>query len=136
MGSVVFLGLSYSKQSNDNSDTGLIETNKDNYRVVFSSEDELDALKNNEIRITVINKKNTDTSFALFLEEVDSDLYEGVTYTTDGINYYALTDNVINLGTLSKYGTDGDTGLYTIALKSNNNYIFDYYVDEVSYGSQ
>ena len=133
--SVILLGLSYSKQSSDNTDTGMIETNKDGFRVVYSTEDRLDTIKENKVNITVINKKNSNTSYGLYLNEIDEDMYENIQYTIDGINYYALTDNIIDLGTLSSYGTVGDIGMYTVILKSSNNYIFDYYVDEVSYDS-
>ena len=80
--------------------------------------------------------------YTLYLKEIDNEVIEDVAYTIDGINYYLLTDNVIDLGVLSSYGTSGDLGTYTIALSSNNDYVFDYYideyafVDEVSYDSQ
>ena len=133
--SVLLLGLSYSKQSSDEGNTGLIETNTDSFRVVYSSEDTLDTIKSNKVRFSLVNKKDNDTSYVLVLSEVDEDSFENVSYTIDGVNYYALTENTINLGTLSAYGSDGDTGLYNVSLKSNNKYIFDYYVEEVSYGS-
>lgn len=133
--SVLLLGMSYSKQSSDNSDTGLIETNTDNYRVVYSTEEALDTMKGNKVRFSLVNKKDSDTSYVLVLNEVDEDAYENVSYTIDGVNYYALTENSVNLGSLKAYGTDGDTGIYNVSLKSSNKYIFDYYIEEVSYGS-
>ena len=139
--SVVLLGLSYSKQSTDNNDNNIIETNDEKYRVIYSHNEYLSTTKNNELKITLINKQNDDKDYALYLNEIDNDVYEDVSYTTDGTNYYTLTDNMINLGTLSAYGTTGDAKIYTIKLKSNNNYVFEYFIaenvssNEVSYDS-
>lgn len=139
--SVLLLGLSYSKQSSDGVDNGLIESNNDTYRAIYSAEEELNTLKNNVVRINLINKKDNATNYALVLEEVDNDVYSDVFYSLDGENYYLLTDNMINLGTLNAYGNDGDTKQYDIALKSSENYTFKYsikeyiFLDEVSYDS-
>lgn len=140
--SVILLGLSYSEKSSNNVETGIIENNNSSYKAVFSTNDKLDTAKNNELKVTLINKKNEDTNYALYLKEIDDDMVVDVAYTIDGVNYHLLTDNVIDLGVLSSYGTLGDLSTYTIALSSNNDYVFDYYideytfVDEVSYDSQ
>ena len=140
--SVILLGLSYSEKSSNNVETGIIEKNNSSYKAVFSTNDKLDTAKNNELKVTLINKKNEDTNYALYLKEIDDDMVVDVAYTIDGVNYHLLTDNVIDLGVLSSYGTLGDLSTYTIALSSNNDYVFDYYideytfVDEVSYDSQ
>lgn len=140
--SVILLGLSYSEKSSNNVETGIIEKNNSSYKAVFSTNDKLDTARNNELKVTLINKKNEDTNYALYLKEIDDDMVVDVAYTIDGVNYHLLTDNVIDLGVLSSYGTLGDLSTYTIALSSNNDYVFDYYideytfVDEVSYDSQ
>lgn len=140
--SVILLGLSYSEKSSNNVEADIIEKSDSGFKAVFSTNDKLATAKSNEIKITLINKKNEDTNYALYLKEIDNEVIEDVAYTIDGINYYLLTDNVIDLGVLSSYGTSGDLGTYTIALSSNNDYVFDYYideyafVDEVSYDSQ
>jgi hypothetical protein len=127
------LGLSYSEKSSNNVETGIIEKNNSSYKAVFSTNDKLDTAKNNELKITLINKKNEDTNYALYLKEIDDDMVVDVAYTIDGVNYHLLTDNVIDLGVLSSYGTLGDLSTYTIALSSNNDYVFDYYIDEYTF---
>lgn len=139
--SVLLLGLSYSKQSSDGVDNGLIENNTDTYRVIYSNLDDLNTLEKNIVRINLINKKDNVTNYALVLEEVDNDQYSDVFYSLDGENYYLLTDNMINLGTLNAYGSNGDTKQYNVSLKGNDNYTFKYtvkeyiFLDEVSYDS-
>lgn len=139
--SVLLLGLSYSKQSSDGVDIGLIENNMDTYRAIYSNQEELNTLKNNQVRINLINKKDNATNYALVLEEVDNDTFENIFYSLDGENYYLLTDNMINLGTLNAYGNDGDTKQYNVSLKASENYTFKYtikeyiFLNEVSYDS-
>lgn len=139
--SVLLLGLSYSKQSSDGVDNGLIENNTDTYRVIYSNMEDLNTLENNTVRINLINKKNNVTNYALVLEEVDDDNFSDVFYSIDGENYYLLTDNMINLGTLNAYGNDGDAKQYNVSLKGSDNYTFKYtvkeyiFLDEVSYDS-
>lgn len=139
--SVLLLGLSYSKQSSDGVDIGLIENNMDTYRAIYSNQEELNTLKNNQVRINLINKKDNATNYALVLEEVDNDTFENIFYSLDGENYYLLTDNMINLGTLNAYGNDGDTKQYDVSLKASENYTFKYtikeyiFLNEVSYDS-
>lgn len=139
--SVLLLGLSYSKQSSDGVDIGLIENNMDTYRAIYSNQEELNTLKNNQVRINLINKKDNVTNYALVLEEVDNDIFENIFYSLDGENYYLLTDNMINLGTLNAYGNDGDTKQYDVSLKASENYTFKYtikeyiFLNEVSYDS-
>lgn len=131
--SVILLGLSYSEKSSNNVETGIIEKNNSSYKAVFSTNDKLDTARNNELKVTLINKKNEDTNYALYLKEIDDDMVVDVAYTIDGVNYHLLTDNVIDLGVLSSYGTLGDLSTYTIALSSNNDYVFDYYIDEYTF---
>ncbi len=139
--SVLLLGLSYSKQSSDGVDIGLIENNMDTYRAIYSNREELNTLKNNQVRINLINKKDNATNYALVLEEIDNDTFENIFYSLDGENYYLLTDNMINLGTLNAYGNDGDTKQYDVSLKASENYTFKYtikeyiFLNEVSYDS-
>ena len=139
--SVLLLGLSYSKQSSDGVDIGLIENNMDTYRAIYSNQEELNTLKNNQVRINLINKKDNATNYALVLEEVDNDTFENIFYSLDGENYYLLTDNMINLGTLNACGNDGDTKQYDVSLKASENYTFKYtikeyiFLNEVSYDS-
>lgn len=139
--SVLLLGLSYSKQSSDGVDIGLIENNMDTYRAIYSNQEELNTLKNNQVRINLINKKDNATNYALVLEEVDNDTFENIFYSLDGENYYLLTDNMINLGTINAYGNDGDTKQYDVSLKASENYTFKYtikeyiFLNEVSYDS-
>ena len=139
--SVLLLGLSYSKQSSDGVDIGLIENNMDTYRAIYSNQEELNTLKNNQVRINLINKKDNAANYALVLEEVDNDTFENIFYSLDGENYYLLTDNMINLGTLNAYGNDGDTKQYDVSLKASENYTFKYtikeyiFLNEVSYDS-
>lgn len=132
--SVLLLGMSYSKNSNDNMDTGLIEYSNDTFRVVYSHDKLLDTRDNNTLRVSLINKKYNDTSYALYLKEEDNKDINGVYYTING-EEYALTDNVIYLGTLSKYGTNGDTYMFDISLRGADSYNFYYSIGEVSYGS-
>ena len=139
--SVLLLGLSYSKQSSDGVDIGLIENNMDTYRAIYSNQEELNTLKNNQVRINLINKKDNATNYALVLEEIDNDTFENIFYSLDGENYYLLTDNMINLGTLNAYSNDGDTKQYDVSLKASENYTFKYtikeyiFLNEVSYDS-
>lgn len=139
--SVLLLGLSYSKQSSNGVDMGLIENNMDTYRAIYSNQEELNTLKNNQVRINLINKKDNATNYALVLEEVDNDSYENIFYSLDGENYYLLTDNMINLGILNAYGNEGDTKQYNVSLKASENYTFKYtikeyiFLNEVSYDS-
>ena len=139
--SVLLLGLSYKKQSSDGVDIGLIENNMDTYRAIYSNQEELNTLKNNQVRINLINKKDNATNYALVLEEIDNDTFENIFYSLDGENYYLLTDNMINLGTLNAYGNDGDTKQYDVSLKASENYTFKYtikeyiFLNEVSYDS-
>lgn len=132
--SVLLLGMSYSKNSNDSMDTGLIEYSNDSYRVVYSHDKLLGTKDNNTLRVSLVNKKYSDTSYALYLrEEYDRDLV-GISYTING-EEYILTDNVIYLGSLSKYGTDGDTYMFDITLNGSEERSFYYSIGEVSYGS-
>ena len=139
--SVLLLGLSYSKQSSEGVDNGLIEVNNDTYRVIYSTDKELNTIDGNEVRISLINKKDSDTNYAIELKEIDDDTYDNVSYSLDGINYYVLTDNVINLGVLNAYGNEGDSKQFTLSLKGIDNYTFNYsvieyiFLNEVSYDS-
>ena len=72
--SVLLLGLSYSKQSSNGVDMGIIENNMDTYRAIYSNQEELNTLKNNQVRINLINKKDNATNYALVLEEVDNEV--------------------------------------------------------------
>lgn len=139
--SVLLLGMSYSKNSNDSTDTGLIESSNNNFRVVYSTDKNLDTRDNNKLRISLVNKKSTDTHYALYLKEVDNKAVQGVYYSINDGEDYLVTDNVIYLGELSKYGTNGDMLAFNLTLKGLDNYSFYYSVgeynllDEVSYGS-
>ena len=132
--SVLLLGMSYSKNSNDSMDTGLIEYSNEFFRVVYSHDDNLDTRDNNSLRVSLINKKQNSTGYALYLQEKNNKEVSGVYYTING-EEYVLTDNVIYLGSLSSYGTDGDTYMFDISLRSAEEYSFYYSIGEVSYGS-
>lgn len=139
--SALLLGLSYSKQSANGVNANLHDSINDTYRVIYSTNDKLNTRDNNVVKVSLINMKNVSTSYALVLDEVINSDYENVFYTIDGDNYYALTDNIIDLGYLNAYGSNGDTKQYSISLKGTDSYEFDYsvieyaYLDEVSYGS-
>lgn len=132
--SVLLLGMSYSKNSNDSMDTGLIEYSNDSYRVVYSHDELLDTKDNNILRVSLVNKRYEDTSYALYLREEYNRDIEGISYILNGVEY-VLTDNVIYLGSLSKYGTNGDTYMFDITLKGTEERSFYYSIGEVSYGS-
>ena len=132
--SVLLLGMSYSKNSNDSMDTGFIEYSNDSYRVVYSHDELLDTKDNNILRVSLVNKRYEDTSYALYLREEYNRDIEGISYILNGVEY-VLTDNVIYLGSLSKYGTNGDTYMFDITLKGTEERSFYYSVGEVSYGS-
>ena len=132
--SVLLLGMSYSKNSNDSMDTGLIEYSNDSYRVVYSHDNLLDTKDNNILRVSLVNKRYEDTSYALYLREEYNRDIEGISYILNGVEY-VLTDNVIYLGSLSKYGTNGDTYMFDITLKGTEERSFYYSIGEVSYGS-
>ncbi len=139
--SVLLLGMSYSKNSNDSVGSDLIESSNDSFRVVYSMDKNLDTRDNNELRLSLINKKSTDTQYALYLKEIDNDIVENVYYSINDGEDYLLTDNVIYLGEFSKYGTLGDASTFKVTLKGLDNYSFYYSIgeykvlDEVSYGS-
>ena len=139
--SVLLLGMSYSKNSNDSSDTGVIENNTDTFRVVYSTDSLLSTKSNNNLRISLTNKRSRDINYALYLKEIDNDIINDVYYSINDSEEYILTDNVIYLGKLSSYGTNGDMSSFNITLRSNNDYSFYYsvaeydFVDEVPYGS-
>lgn len=139
--SVLLLGMSYSKNSNDNLSPDLIESSNNSFRVVYSTDKNLDTRNNNELNVNLINKKSTNTHYALYLKEVNNLEVEGVYYSIDDGEDYLLTDNVIYLGELSKYGTDGDLLSFKLALKGLDSYSFYYSIgeynllNEVSYGS-
>lgn len=132
--SVLLLGMSYSKNSNDSMDTGLIEHSNEYFRVVYSHDKLLDTRDNNTLRVSLVNKKQIDTSYALYLKEVNNKDISGVYYTING-EEYVLTDNVIYLGSLSSYGTDGDAYIFDVSLRGFEDYSFYYSIGEVSYGS-
>lgn len=132
--SVLLLGMSYSKNSNDSMDTGLIEYSNDGYRVVYSHDELLDTKDNNILRVSLVNMRYEDTSYALYLKEEYNRDIEGISYILNG-EEYVLTDNVIYLGSLNKYGTDGDTYMFDITLKGTEERSFYYSIGEVSYGS-
>lgn len=132
--SVLLLGMSYSKNSNDSMDAGLIEYSNEYFRVVYSHDNNLDTKDNNSLRVSLINKKYDDTSYALYLKEVNNKDISGVYYTING-EEYVLTDNVIYLGSLNSYGTDGDSYIFDISLRGPEEYSFYYSIGEVSYGS-
>lgn len=133
--SVLLLGMSYSKDSTDHVDTGLIEISNDSYRAVYSMDKNIDTKDNNKLRVSLINKKNTDTNYALYLREESNKELIDIYYSINGGEEYLLTDNVISLGNLSEYGTDGDTYIFDITLRSVEDYSFYYSIGEVSYGS-
>lgn len=139
--SVLLLGMSYSKNSNDSSDTGVIENNTDTFRVVYSTDSLLSTKSNNNLIISLTNKRSRDINYALYLKEIDNDIINDVYYSINDSEEYILTDNVIYLGKLSSYGTNGDMSSFNITLRSNNDYSFYYsvaeydFVDEVPYGS-
>ena len=139
--SVLLLGMSYSKNSNDNLSPDLIESSNKSFRVVYSNDKNLDTRNNNELNVNLINKKSKNTHYALYLKEVNNLEVEGVYYSIDDGEDYLLTDNVIYLGELSKYGTDGDLLSFKLTIKGLDNYSFYYSVgeynllNEVSYGS-
>jgi hypothetical protein len=126
--------MSYSKNSNDSMDTGLIEHSNEYFRVVYSHDKLLDTRDNNTLRVSLVNKKQIDTSYALYLKEVNNKDISGVYYTING-EEYVLTDNVIYLGSLSSYGTDGDAYIFDVSLRGFEDYSFYYSIGEVSYGS-
>lgn len=139
--SVLLLGMSYSKNSNDSVDTGLIENSNDSFRAVYSSDKNLDTEDNNTLRVSLINKKNSNADYALYLKEMYNNDYQDVYYSIDGGEEYLLTDGVIYLGTLNKYGSNGDVLVFDITIRSVNKYSFYFSIaeynlfDEVSYGS-
>ena len=83
----------------------------------------------------------TQEQFEQRVKEVDNKAVQGVYYSINDGEDYLVTDNVIYLGELSKYGTNGDMLAFNLTLKGLDNYSFYYSVgeynllDEVSYGS-
>ena len=132
--SVLLLGLSYSKKSDDSFSTDFIEYNYDDFRVIYSHDNLLNTNDNNKLRVTLINKKQVSTGYALYLREENNKDISGVYYTING-EEYVLTDNVIYLGNLNGYGNDGDSYIFDISLSGIEDYSFYYSVGEVSYGS-
>lgn len=133
--SVLLLGMSYSKDSNDLVDTESLKVSNESYKAVYSSNEYLDTKDNNKLRVSLVNKKGIDTKYALYLKEKDNKIVENVYYSIDGEEEYLLTDDVIYLGTLNKYGTEGDTYIFDITLRGLDTYSFYYSIGEVSYGS-
>lgn len=133
--SVILLGMSYSKKSSDAIDTELQHVNNDSYKAVYSNNEYLDTKDNNSLRISLVNKNKKDTNYALYLREVNNKKVENVYYSINGGEEYLLTEEIINLGTLTKYGTNGDTYIFDITLRGIDTYNFYYSIGEVSYGS-
>ena len=130
--SMLLLGMSYSKDSLNDVEDSIIDSENNRFRVVYDRLGNLDTKDNNELEFNIINKRSIRVNYALYLKEVDNETYEDIYYSINDSEYQLLTDGVIDLGYLSKFGYDGDSKQYKITLKSDSEYSFYYSVGEYS----
>ena len=132
--SVLLLGLSYSKKSDDSFSTDFIEYNYDDFRVIYSHDNLLNTNDNNKLRVTLINKKQVSTGYALYLREENNKDISGVYYTINGEDY-VINVFVFFLGNFHGCGYYGVSYIFDISVSGIEDYSFYYSVGEVSYGS-
>lgn len=122
--SLLLLGFSFSKESG-NGDIAILSGNEtDAYIAHFSNDGELDTEKNSHIDISIVNKNKKETSYYLYLNEIDKKILKDVYYSVNGGKEQRIENGIIYLGNLKEYGTEGDFSLFQISLKSENNYRF------------
>ncbi len=128
--SVLLLGLSYSKEAGTNDNSLLIQQVNDNYRIVYSK-DIVNTLDDNSVDISLVNKKNSNVSYALLLTEIDNKIVKDVTYSFNNGEEKEVKTNFIKIGNLKKFGTNGDYFGGTLTLKANNDYSFKLKIVEI-----
>ncbi len=127
--SVVLLGFSFSKDSGTKDLSFLKETDSEEFRVVYNKSNEVNTINDSEIMLSIINKSESSNEFAVTLIEKDNYAYKDVFYTINDGTECKLSNGRIILGSLNKYGTDGDFGTYKINVYTKNNVEYSFKVD-------
>ena len=124
--SVLLLGMSYSKNSNDSLNPNLIESSNDSFRVVYSADKNLDTRNNNELRVLsrnnlvfsdyVVNKILIPKNQPIWLKCEINHLSLDFLYSLDGKNFIKIVSNLdcSNLSdeAYSLIGHEGHTGTF------------------------
>ena len=119
--SLLLLGFSFSKESGINDTSDMYAENSEEFKVVYANNQRLGTASNNSTDIRIVNKSNKEQSYYLYLEEINGMKYNDVTYRVNASSEYNLKNGIIKLGTLKEYGQEGDTGRFTVTLKSGNS---------------
>ena len=116
----MLLGFSYSKESGKNDSIALAGIVDDKYRAIYSNGDRIDTDTNNTKYISIINKSNEHKGFKVILTELNGLEYKEVYYKINDSKEQKLVNGVIELGELSKYGTNGDHMTYKLFIRCGN----------------
>lgn len=127
--SVVLLGFSFSKDSGTKDLSFLKENDNEEFRVVYSKSNEIDTINDSEITLAIINKSDSSNEFVVNLVENNNNVYNDVFYTINDGPEFKLSDNKIILGSLNKYGTDGDFDTFKLNIYTKNNVKYSFKID-------
>ena len=106
--SVLFFGLSYSKNSGVNNEPDLISHNQDNIKVTYSKDRILNIKENTKISLGIINNNHENINYEIFVTEIDSKEYGDVYYTINDSVSTKLTNEIIYVGELGAFQSYGD----------------------------
>ena len=134
--SVFLLGFSFAKESGKEHDNGLLESENNNVRVVYS--DNVINKSNKVVDVSLINKNENVKDYVIVIEGIDDNVIGSIKYKIDDGDEKVLTKTIYN-GTLSGFGNNGDYGHHKIEFIFDNDIEFKLiakeYNGEVVYGS-
>lgn len=120
--SALLLGFSYAKESGTNQETFLNQSKDENFKIV-TSDSELNTNDTDGTDISIVNRSKKDANVILHLEEKESDSkkkHKDVYYQIDNGDIKKLTNEDIELGSLTNYGTENDHQTYNIKITSKS----------------
>lgn len=120
--SALLLGFSYAKESGTNQETFLNQNKDENFKIV-SSDSELNTNDTDGTDISIVNRSKKDANVILHLEEKESDSkkkHKDVYYQINNGDIKKLTNEDIELGSLTNYGTENDHQTYNIKITSKS----------------
>ena len=116
--SALLLGFSYSKDSGDDVDLKLIQDYSDYFRVVYSTDKNLNK-NNNKIDFGITNISDSNQDYVIKLVNNSK---ENVYYLLDGESERKLEKEIIFTSSLAKKGDDGDYVMHSIQIVNENDF--------------
>ena len=120
--SVILLSISYAKESTYEQKTSTYEINEENIKIIYGKNNYFTLNKNFSNDITIVNKDSKEIAYGLFLKEVNNREYSNIYYSINGEKNKKIIKNLLYIGTLSKFGTQGDLNTLNVKLSADKDF--------------